>query len=101
MTSGVNKIGRTDSTDKVKTSVLTASGTATMVPTMGRRSYIKITNVGGVPVAIGSDVLTTSGTNGFLLPATTGTWEDWTDAPIYIASTGADSEVRVYERATR
>ena len=88
-----------DSTDKVKTSLITASGTITMIPTMGRRDYIKINNVGGATVEVGGSTLV-SGT-GFLLAATTGTWEDTTDAPIYVIATGADSELRVYERATR
>ena len=98
----VNKIGRDDGGDKVKTSSVTASGTAAMVPVMGRRSYIKIANVGSVVIEVGGEELfTVSGTVGFLVAATTGTWEDNTDAPIYVKSTGADSELRIYERASR
>ena len=97
----VNKIGRTDSIDRIKVSRLTASGTPTMIPVMGRRNYIKVFNKGGVIIEIGDSTLTTSGGNGLPLAATSGTWEDNTDAPIYIVSTGADSSVIVYERATR
>lgn len=99
MASGVDKIGRSDSIDRIKTSLITASGTETMIPVMGRRNYIKITNVGGAVVEVGGSALV-SGT-GFQIAASGGTWEDTTDAPIYIVSTGADSELRVYERATR
>lgn len=97
----VNKIGRSDSTDRINTTNTTASGTPTMINTFGRRSYIKLRNTGAVDIAIGNDTLAVSGTNGFIVVASGGEWEDTTDAPVYIVSTGADSEVRIYERATR
>ena len=97
----VNKIGRTDSTDKIRTTNTTVSGTPEAIATFGRRNYIKVRNEGTVDIAVGNDTLAVSGTNGFVVAANGGEWDDNTDAPVYIVSTGADSEVRIYERATR
>lgn len=98
-----DKIGRPDDKlDKAKITVMTVSGTADLLPIapLGRRSFIKITNTGGVDVAI----LTSSGMaaiDGFVVDANGGTWEDYTNATFYVVSTGADSTVQVYERASR
>ena len=97
----INKVSHMNSTDKINTTNTTASGLPTVINTFGRRSYIKLRNIGAVDVAIGNATLAVSGTNGFIVVASGGEWEDTTDAPIYIVSTGADSEVRIYERATR
>lgn len=97
----IDKVSHMNSMDKIKTSTVTASGTVTMVPAMGRRNYIKLRNIGSVDITLGNSDLAASGTNGFIVAASGGEWEDTTDAPVYIVSTGADSEVRIYERATR
>lgn len=97
----IDKVSHMNSTDKIKTSVVTVSGTPTMIPAMGRRNYIKVRNEGGTDIALGNLDLAVSGTNGFIVAASGGEWEDTTDAPVYIVSTGADAEVRIYERATR
>ena len=97
-----DRIGRSDANDKVQTSSYTTSGTVTLLPEspLGRRNHIKVTNVGSVNVAI----LTASGqavAEGYIVAASGGTWEDDTDGTFYIVSTGADSEVTIYERATK
>jgi hypothetical protein len=96
-------IGRRDNYSKVVTSSMTVtSGTATLLPTnpLLNRTYIKVINTGSFDVAI----MYTSGTlaaSGLLVAGSGGEWEDTTSAPLYIISTGEDSEVRVYERSTR
>jgi hypothetical protein len=93
-------IGRKDGSDRVKTTSMTVSGTPSLLPSepLGRRSYIEVTNIGAVDVAI---VTTSTGvaSDGILVSASGGVWSDSVSASLYIVSTGADSEVRVYERA--
>lgn len=95
-------IGRKENKDSVATTVMTVSGTPDLLPPspLGRRDYIKVVNEGSVDVAI---VTSASGlpANGLLIAASGGNWEDNTNATFYIVSTGANSEVRVYERASR
>lgn len=97
-----SKIGRSDSIDKSKITIMTVSGSPTLLPPspLGRRNYIKIENTGGVDVAI---VTSASGiaSEGFVIASGGGTWEDNTTSVFYIVSTGADSTVQVYERASR
>lgn len=93
-------IGRHDSVDTISTTSITVSGTPTIIPTLGRRNYIKIQNIGAVDVSI----VSTSGslpTDGFIVDASGGVFEDTTGATIYVVSTGADSEVRIYQRSTK
>lgn len=95
-------IGRRDQMDTAQTSVMIVSSTASLLPEspLGRRDYIKVKNIGATDVSI----VTASGmtaSSGIIVDATGGEWEDNTDAVLYIISTGADSEVRVYERASR
>lgn len=95
-------IGRRDNYDKIVTSSMVVSGTASLLPSspLLNRTYIKVINTGSVAVAI----LPVSGTlaaDGMLVAASGGEWEDNTNAVLHIVSTGADSEVRVYERSTR
>ena len=103
MTYEINdKIGRSDSRDRVQTSVMTVTSGHQLVPPspLGRRSYIKIQNEGLVDVA----VVAASGiahASGYIIKATTGEFEDNTDAPLYIVSTAGASNVRVYEKAER
>lgn len=98
-----DKIGRSDSRDRVQTTSMTVtSGVHQLVPPtpLGRRNHIKIKNEGAVDVAI----VTASGVahaSGYIVDASGGTFEDYTDAPLYIVSTGASSNVRVYERSER
>ena len=94
------KQGRSVGVDAINTFSITASGVVTLIPTSsGRRDYIKILNNGAAPVKLYSS--TVSGTVGFLVANSGGTFEDDTNAPIYIASTGADSVVNIYERKNK
>ncbi|HLD90962.1 MAG TPA: hypothetical protein VI911_08120 [Patescibacteria group bacterium] len=95
-------IGRRDNYDKIVTSTITVSGTPTLLPAtpLHNRNYVKVINIGTVDVSI----ITASGVSaadGILVAGSGGEWEDVTNAPLYIVSTGLDSEVRVYERYTR
>lgn len=97
-----DKIGRRDSRDIIRTTALTASSTPSLLagPTVGRRSNVKVINIGSVDVAL----VTTSGSlvaDGYIIKANGGKFEDNTDGVLYIVSTGANSEVRVYERSSR
>ena len=94
-------IGRQKRIDKVATTSMTVSGTPALLPEnpLPRRDYISVVNTGGTDVAI----VTTSGgsaSEGYIISASGGTWYDETNAKFYIVSTGANSTVRVYERAT-
>ena len=91
-------IGRQSGTDKVATTMITASGSIDLLPSspLPRRNYIKIKNIGSTTVEIlHSNV---SGTVGYPV-VQNAEFEENTDAVLYIKSTGSDSEVRVYERA--
>ena len=95
-------IGRSDKVDKVMTTSMSVSGTVVRLPTnpLGRRNYIKVTNEGGVNVAI----LPASGTalaEGVIVSSGGESWEETTNADLYIVSTGAASTVTVYERASK
>jgi hypothetical protein len=94
-------MGRKEKIDSVRTSSVTASGSVTLLPEvpLARRDYIKVTNEGAVDVAILSTISGTA-SDGILIAANGGSWDDSTNAPLYIVSTGANSEVRVYERAS-
>ena len=97
-----DKIGRSNSTDKIQTTAMTVTSGHQLVPPspLGRRSYIKIKNEGSVDVA----VVAASGVAhalGYIVDADGGEFEDNTDAQMYIVSTGAGSDVRVYEKAER
>ena len=93
-----DKIGRQTGVDKTATSSVVASGTAGLLPSspLARRNYIKIKNLGSTTVEVLYS--TTSGVTGYPL-VQNAEWEENTDAILYIKSTGANSEVRVYERA--
>ena len=95
-----NKVGKREAIDKIYTRSVTASGTVTLLPEspLGRRTYIKVKNIGNIDVAIVSHQ-TMSPTDGYIVDASGGEYDAITNAPLYIVSTGADSEVRVYELA--
>ena len=95
-------IGRNDSNDKAQTTGMTVSGTADLLPPnpLGRRNYIKVKNEGAVDVAI-TTATGVAHADGIIVDANGGEWEDSTDAILYIVSTGADSNVRVYERSSK
>jgi len=91
-------IGRQTGVDKVRTTSVTATSGVALLPAspLPRRNYIKVKTVGTTTVEILYS--TASGVVGYPLPQNA-EWEENTDAVLYIKSTGADSEVRVYERA--
>ena len=93
-----DKIGRQTGVDKVQTSAVTATSGIALLPAspLPRRNYIKVKNVGATTVEVMYS--NASGTVGYPL-VQNAEWEENTDAVLYIKSTGADSEVRVYERA--
>lgn len=93
--------GRSVGVDAVSTFSITASGTVTLIPSnLGRRDYIKVYNNDTVAVRICSSTLA-SGTAGFYVKASGGTFEDYTNAPLYIVSTGANAVVSIYERKNK
>ena len=96
------KIGKKFKIDTALTSTVTVSGTVVALPetTLGRRSYIKVINVGGVEVEILSSATQSVG-EGYPVAASGGIFTEETNAPLYIVSTGAASEVRIYERASK
>lgn len=87
-----------DKIDGVGTFVITASGIPEEIPcSIGRRDYIKIYNNSAVDVKIlPSSAVPLS--EGFLIKATTGTFSDNTNAPIFIQSTAAEAVIHIYER---
>lgn len=97
-----DKIGRSDSRDKIQITPMTVTSVHQLVPPLplGRRNYIKIKNEGAVDVAVvlASGITSASG---YIIKASGGEFEDNTDAVMYIVSTGAGSNVRVYERSER
>lgn len=95
-----NKVGKKQPVDSVLTSSVTASGTATLIPTLGRRSHIKIKNVGTVEISVTTS-LDDLASVGYPVAASGGEFTDNTNAQLYVISTGANSEVRIYERADR
>ena len=97
-----NKIGRKFKIDTAKTSTITVSGVVTALPevTLGRRDYIKVINVGGVGVEILSSASQSVG-EGYPVASSGGEFIVETNAPLYVVSTGAASELRIYERASK
>lgn len=95
-----NDIGRRDSVDKVKTTSMNATGVVQLLPTdpLGRRNFIRVKNVGATTVAVVTSS-TMPAASGYTIPANGGEWEDTTNAPLYVVSTGANSAILVYERA--
>jgi len=93
-----DKIGRSDSRDIVQSSVMTVSGTASLLPPnpLGRRNFIRIKNISGVSVYVMSDVVG----SGYEVP-TGQEWEESTDAVLYIATAAGTVDILVYERAAR
>jgi hypothetical protein len=94
-------IGRNDSMDKVMTTAMTISGTVVSLPTspLPRRNYIRVNAVSGSTISILSSASMTSSDGVTVVSGTY--WEDHTDAPLYVVSTGASSSIRVYERAQK
>ena len=95
-----DKIGRQDSVDRVATTSMTATATQQLLPAtpLGRRNHIIVQNIGATTVAI-VDSSTTAAADGIQIAAGA-EWSETTDAVLYVISTGADSAIRVYERAT-
>ena len=97
-----DKIGRSDSVDKIVTTLMTVSGTASLLPSspLGRRNHIKIKNLdGSASVSIlASGTATYSG--GYIVVAG-GEWEDNTDAVLYVTTLAGSVNVQVYERSSR
>ena len=93
-----DKIGLKFKVGSVSTFSLTVSSGMLAVPTkIGRRDYIKVTNSGSIAVKLFSSP-TLSGTEGYVLSASGGVFEDTVSTPLYIQSTGANTTVTVYER---
>lgn len=98
-----DKIGRSDSRDKVEITAMSVTTTASRLPAspLGRRSHIKVQNLDGVNnIAI----LTSSGTTwsgGYVVAANGGEWEDTTDASFWVISVAGTVDARVYERSSR
>ena len=92
-------MARQEKIDGIGVSVVTATSTITEIPTtIGRRDYIKILNNSSVIVKIFPSAIAT---DGFTIAATGGVFEENTNAPIFIQSTGVDTPVDVYERKNR
>jgi len=95
-------IGREDSRDKVNTTFITVSGTASLLPPLplGRRNYIKVKNLDGSTSVSILDSADTTYSGGYILVAG-GEWEDNTDAVLYITTLAGSVNVQVYERSSR
>jgi hypothetical protein len=105
MTYGIDdKIGRSDSRDKIRTTAITVTTTPSLVPPapLGRRNYIKALNPDGANnIAIVSSASMTYD-DGMPVLANGGVWEDSNDGSVYAVAEGTTvSGVRVYERAER
>jgi len=97
-----DKIGRSDSKDRVAITAMSVSSTATRLPTspLGRRNFIRVRNMDG---ANDIALLTSSGTTysgGYPVPAGE-SWEDSTDAKFWVVSDIGTIDVMVYERSER
>lgn len=95
-----SKIGRSDSRDKVAITTMSVSSTAAPLPTspLGRRNFIRVKNIGVDSVAI----LTASGVYSDGYPVSAGaSWEESTDADLWIAAISGTVDVEVYERSSR
>jgi hypothetical protein len=95
-----DKVGSKQPVDSISTSSVTVSGVAVLIPTSARRSHIKIKNVGGIEISIITS-LDDLATDGYPVAASGGEFVDDTNAPLYAISTGAASELRIYERSNR
>ena len=93
-----DKIGLKFKVGSVSTFSFTATSGVQLLPTkVGRRDYVRVTNSGSAVVKLFSSP-TLSGTEGLVLAANGGVFEDTVSSPLYIQSTGANSTVIVYER---
>lgn len=97
-----DKIGRSDSKDKIATTAMTIGTTATLLPVypLGRRNFIRIKNLDAVNNIY---ILTASGTTfsgGYQVPAGT-EWEESTDAVIWAMADVGTIDVEIYERSSR
>ena len=98
-----NMTGRRDRVDVVKTTSLTISGVTKPLPLvpLERRNYIYVQNVGANDAVI-LDSLTTNSGQGVVLAKNGGSWFEFTNAPLFIASTSTGATtIKVYERASR
>ena len=94
------KQGRSVGVDAVATFSVTVSGVITPIPTsLGRRDYIKIANNGGTDIKLYSSMSVADADA--LLIANGSTFEDNTNAPLYIKSTGGANVVSIYERKNK
>jgi len=93
-----DKIGRKDSRDIVRFSIMTVSGTVSLLPSnpLGRRNFIRIKNIGNASVYVMSD--TTA--SGYEVPSSE-EWEENTDAILYVVTAAGTVDIRVYERSSR
>ena len=100
-----DKIGRRDSRDIVKVSVMSVvSGTASLLPIsqLGRRSFIRIKNLDAAnSIYLLYNVDDSYDTEGYEVPYGE-EWEENTDASLYAISTVSGTvSVQVYERSSR
>jgi len=100
-----DKIGRSDSIDIVKFSIVTvSSGSASLLPTspLGRRNFIRIKNLDNAnSIYLLYNADDSYATEGYEVPYGE-EWEENTDAPLYAISTVSGTvSVQVYERAAR
>jgi len=97
-----DKIGRSDSKDKIATTSMTIGTTATKLPTtpLGRRNFIRIKNLDGANEVY---VLTASGTthSGGYSIAADDEWEESTDAVLWGITAAGTVDVEIYERSER
>ena len=100
-----DKIGRRDSRDIVKVSVITvSSGIASLLPTsqLGRRSFIRIKNLDAAnSIYLLYNADDSYDTEGYEVPYGE-EWEENTDAALYaITTVSGNVSVQVYERSSR
>lgn len=96
-----DKIGRSDSRDKVAMTNMSVSSTAAPLPTspLGRRNFIRVKNMDIVDSVA---ILTASGVYSDGFPVAAGeSWEESTDADLWIVASGGNIDVEVYERSSR
>lgn len=100
-----DKIGRSDSRDIIKFSIITvSSGSASLLSTsqLGRRSFIRIKNLDSAnSIYLLYNADDPYATEGYEVPYGE-EWEENTDAPLYAISTVSGTvNVEVYERSAR
>lgn len=96
-----DKIGRSDSKDKIAVTNMSVSSTAAPLPTspLGRRNFIRVKNTDLVDSVA---ILTASGVYSDGFPVAAGeSWEESTDADFWIVASGGNIDVEVYERSSR